>query len=192
MYQDVATKTRAYISLTNHVAFNLNEDKDTDILNHQLFINASKMINLDKEFIPSKIVSVNSVFDFRMKKEIKRDLFLKDEQLLIGKGYDHPYILDKSIDNLACTLEVEDLKVNIYTTLPVLVLYIGNFIEEQNNLISGKSHYRGSVALEPQGIPNNQEFKEYKDNNIITKEKPLKEYIIWEFIMWMFELFLKF
>lgn len=177
------TKTRAYLNLTNHMAFNLNQDKEKNILNHQLLINADKMIEIDNECIPYRIVEVNNNFDFRIKKEIQQDLFAKDEQLIIGKGYDHPYLLNKVNDNLASTLEVEDLKVNIYTSFPALVLYIGNYLEDEIDLTSGKSIHRGSVALEPQGIPNNQEFEQYKNNNVIAKNKPLKEYVIWEFII---------
>ena len=176
-----STDKRAYINLTNHVAFNLNEDKEKNILNHKLFIDADYMINLDEAFIPTKIVKVNEVFDFRRAKPIEEDIYKSNEQLLIGKGYDHPFILNGKNLALASTLEVEDLKLKLYTTQPSLVVYVGNFMPEGLTLVSGKSHYRGSIALEAQGIPNNQEFLEYKHANIITKEKPLNETIIWEF-----------
>ena len=167
--------------MTNHVAFNLNSDKTQDILNHKLWINADKMIHLDDAFMPSKIVEVNNVFDFRNEKPIKQDLFKDDPQLQIGGGYDHPYLLNGSGLRLSSKLSVCDLTLNIYTTAPALVLYIGNFMPEGMNLVEGKSLYRGSVALETQGVPNNQEFEVYQNDNIITEDKPLTEKTIWEF-----------
>jgi aldose 1-epimerase len=178
---EATTPKKAYINLTNHVAFNLNHDKNIDILNHKLYIDANQMINLDKDFIPSEIVKVDKVFDFRTPKQIGLDINTINEQLEIGKGYDHPYILNGEGLRKVCSLEVDDLKLNLSTTFPCLVLYIGNFMPPRIKLMAGESHYRGSIALEAQGIPNNQEFKKYKNQNIITNKDPLKETIIWEF-----------
>lgn len=175
------TPGKAYINLTNHVAFNLNDDKTQDILNHKLIINADQMMNLDNEFIPTEIVDVDDVFDFRKAKIIGKDINKENSQLNIGKGYDHPYILNGKGLKKACSLEVNDLKLILSTTQPSIVLYVGNFMPNGIKLNRGQSVYRGLVALEAQGIPNNQEFSKYKNKNIITKEKPLNETIIWEF-----------
>lgn len=175
------TKTTAYINLTNHVAFNLNEDKDSDILNHKLYINADQMIQIDEAFMPYQIVKVNEVFDFRRQKRIDEDIYKPNEQLFKGQGYDHPFILNGHGLRRVSILEVEDLRLKLSTTQPCLVVYSGNFMPDGLDLISGKSKYRGSIALEAQGIPNNQEFNLYKNDNIITKENPLNETIIWKF-----------
>lgn len=175
------TQTRAYINLTNHVSFNLNQDKDKTILNHKLWIDADKMIEIDQAFMPSKIVPIDEVFNFKTPKRIEKDINNPHQQLLIAKGYDHPYILNKSGLREVATLEVSDLRLRLATTQPSLVLYSGNFIPNGLHLTTGQSHHRGAVALEAQGIPNNQEFETYKHHNIITKAHPLNEIIMWTF-----------
>lgn len=178
---DGTTKDTAYLNLTNHVSFNLNENKKTTILNHKLTINADEFMALDDEFIPYKIISVDEVFDFRKGKKIGKDININNEQLQIGKGYDHPFIVNGTGLRQIASLEVEDVKMCLYSSHSALVLYVGNFMPEGIKLMEGYSTHRGSVALEPQGIPNNQEFKEYKNDSIITNNNPLKETIIWEF-----------
>lgn len=175
------TKETAYLNLTNHVSFNFNEDKKSTILNHKLTIDADQFMALDDEFIPYKIVSVEEAFDFRKGKKIGKDIHLNNKQLQIGKGYDHPFILNGTGLRQIASLEGEDVKMHLYSSHPALVVYVGNFMPEGIKLMKGYSTYRGSVALEPQGIPNNQEFEKYKSDYIITNNNPLKETIIWEF-----------
>jgi|SRR5690554_3527180 len=175
------TDRLTYLNLTNHVSFNLNQSKYKTILDHKLYINSKNYIKLNKEMIPKKISKVNSVFDFSNKKYIKTDFYNKNRQLKIANGYDHTYILNND-SNIKATLEIEDLKLNLYTTNKALVVYTGNNQKEGILTKVDKSYKYGSISLEAQGVSNNQKFKEYRNDNLIDIDKPYNENIIWEFI----------
>ena len=97
--------------------------------------------------------------DFNVQKKIGRDIDEQYDQLLIAKGYDHNYILNKK-DNefsLAATLYHEDsgIFMEIFTDLPGLQFYTGNFLDGS---ITGKKetkyNKRSGVCFETQYFPN--------------------------------------
>ena len=70
------------ITLTNHSYFNLNGDLSTDILNHILYIDADKYMQLDENNIPITISNVGQTpFDFRSGKAVKKDMDLSHDDL---------------------------------------------------------------------------------------------------------------
>lgn len=174
------TDRLTYLNLTNHVSFNLNQSKYKTILEHKLFIDANKYIKLNRDMIPVKIAKVDEVFNFKNKKTIKDNFYNKNKQLKIANGYDHAYILNNN--NIQATLEVEDLKLNLYTNNKALVLYTGNNQKEGILTKVNQTYKYGSVSLEAQGIPNNQRFAKYQEDNLIDVNKPYDKEIIWEFI----------
>ncbi|MGG4609703.1 galactose-1-epimerase [Providencia sp. Me31A] len=157
-YKHQTTKT-CPVSLTNHTYFNLaGEDSDSTVLEHYLEIYADHYLPTDKEGIPLgewRDVT-NSFFDFRQSKRIGRD-FLQDEEQRLAKGYDHTFILDNQRINtrqaVASLIAPQgDVRMNIFTTMPTMQLYTGNYLLS----VAGKSQdylsYSG-VAFETQFPP---------------------------------------
>lgn len=174
------TDTNSYINLTNHVSFNLSGEEN--INNHKLFIDANKVIYLDKEFIPKKIVEVDKTFNFNTPKYIGEDIKNKHPQLKLAGGYDHPYILNNDGLTKKASLSSNDITINFYSNQKSVVLYTGNFLNSNIEDFFGIPSKRKTVALEFQGIPNNQEFNEYKNDNYITNKDNYEKKIIWEVI----------
>ena len=82
-----------------------------------------------------------------------------NEQLLIAKGYDHNWVLNKDTDGpcLAARAFERDSgrTLEVYTTQPGIQFYCGNFMK---NRIAGKAgqvyHHRGGFCLETQHFSN--------------------------------------
>ena len=99
-YHATTDKT-TIINLTQHSYFNLNGGGE-NILEHELTIPADQFLPTDTQMIPTGEIKdvVGTPFDFRKPKKVGRDIGLKDDQLEIGHGYDHTFIIGPSTDDL--------------------------------------------------------------------------------------------
>lgn len=142
------------LNVTNHAYFNLNGGKD-NIYNQQLKINTNKMSYNGTDLIALKEASdiSNTGFDFVKFKKIK-DNFDLNEDNFSGDGIDHNYIFDNLDDKEVACLKDDLLSLTIYSDLPCLHIYTGNFINEiqgKNNMIYHK-HY--AICFECDYHPN--------------------------------------
>ena len=166
---EAVTDAPTVINMTNHSYFNLNGDASTDILNHLLTIDADRYTPIGETFIPTgELASVDGTpMDFRQAKPIGRDIAADFEQLRIGRGYDHNWVLNtKGDDSHPCArLEslVTGIALEVYTTEPGMQVYTGNFL---NGTVLGKGgvvyRQRAAVCLETQKFPDspNQHWPE--------------------------------
>ena len=166
---EAVTDEPTVINMTNHSYFNLNGDASTDILNNLLTIDADRYTPIGETFIPTgELASVEGTpMDFRQPKPIGRDIAADFEQLRIGRGYDHNWVLNtKGDDSHPCArLEspVTGIALDVYTTEPGLQVYTGNFLD---STVTGKGgvayQQRAAVCLETQKFPDspNQHWPE--------------------------------
>ena len=165
----VVTDEPTVINMTNHSYFNLNGDASTDILNHLLTVDADRYTPVDDTFIPTGELSPveDTPMDFRKAKPIGRDIAADFEQLRIGRGYDHNWVLNtKGDDSRPCArLEspVTGIALEVYTIEPGMQVYTGNFLD---GTVIGKGgvayQQRSAICLETQKFPNspNQHWSE--------------------------------
>jgi len=157
---EATTDKATVVNLTQHSYFNLTGNGKHDILNHVLVINSDEIVPVDKTLIPTgKFRKVaGTPFDFTTPQSIGSRINEKDEQLELGKGYDHCYVLKSSTDSLNFAATVSDpdsgRKMEVYTTEPGIQLYSGNFltgsITGKGNVVYGK---RFGLCLETEYYP---------------------------------------
>lgn len=145
-------------NLTNHSYFNLAGQDASSIEDHIAWINASTFTIANEKSIPTgEIVAVEGTpMDFRVPKVIGCDIESDYIAIQYGSGYDHNYVLENNgkLDLVASLYhEKSGRKMNVYTDLPGVQIYTGNFLG--NTPAKGGKFYprRGGVCFETQYFP---------------------------------------
>ena len=157
-YEATTDKTTV-INLTNHSYFNLSGRLGSQILDHYIQINGDSITAVDETMIPNRMMPVEGTpFDLRVPMLIKEGINEDHEQLVLGKGYDHNWILNSrgDIRQLAARVyhDGTGIVMDVYTTEPGIQLYTGNFMTNDNKGKSGVTYpHRGALCLETQHFP---------------------------------------
>ena len=120
------------VNLTNHTYFNLKGCNGSDVLSHELRIDADAFTPTDSDSIPTgeKRAVAGTAFDFTQPKQIGKDICADDEQLKMCKGYDHNFCLNDTAGAVITASEKESgITMNVYTDMPGVQLYTGNFLD---------------------------------------------------------------
>ena len=129
-------------------------------MDHFLTINADSYLPVDKNMIPTgEIRNVkNTPFDFSEMKKIGLEIETQNNQLIIGKGYDHCWVLNDYGKGIRKIAEVKSINTGInmevYSDQPGVQFYTGNFLDGSlKSKKLNKYKKRSGFCLETQHFP---------------------------------------
>lgn len=160
---------RTILNPTNHSYFNLRGQDGGSIEDHVLWLKASHYTPVAAGSIPTgEIASVKGTpMDFTAPKQIGREIGADFEQLKLGGGYDHNWVLDDVDGQLQFVAKVTapgtSRVMKVYTTLPGLQFYAGNFLGDQEGKLGTAYHNRYGLALETQYFPDGIHKENFPD-----------------------------
>jgi aldose 1-epimerase len=159
------TDKKTVINLTNHAYFNLHGAGNGTITDHILTLKASYFTPVDSVMIPTgEIRAVEGTpFDFISPHSIGERLDEQYDQLILGKGYDHNYILDNKEEVDAKVYEpVSGRQLEVITDQPGLQFYGGNFLTGNQTGHGGKVYeFRSGFCLESGHYPDSPNHPDF-------------------------------
>ena len=166
-YEATTDKT-TIVNLTQHTYFNLTGDFNKDILGHDIVINADAYLPVDATLIPmGEIKKVEGTpFDFRKPKAIGKEIGTNNEQLILGKGYDHCWVLNGEDDTMRLVASAYDngsgRMMEVFSDEPGIQFYTGNFLDGTLPAPSGGTYaHRTGFCLETQHFPDTPNQKDF-------------------------------
>jgi aldose 1-epimerase len=158
------------VNLTNHSYFNLSSGNDSNILNHEVWLNADKYTPVNDVLIPTGQIAdvTNTPMDFRTAKAIGKDI-----DKVKGGGYDHNWVLNKTGNGLEKVASVYDPGsgrfMEVFTTEPGLQFYTGNFLDGtlMHTMNNQKYVHHAAMCLEAQHYPDSPNQPNFP--NVILK-----------------------
>lgn len=144
------------LNITNHSYFNLSGNLKRKILDETLMIKSHSIAAIRGDFAPSGEIMevIGTPFDFNIPKRIGEHIKDSHKQVLIGNGYDHPWILEEKCHQIYLKDEVSGRSMEISTDRKSVVVYSTNFPEKNKKLENGntlKKH--DAICFETQNLP---------------------------------------
>lgn len=167
---EATTDAATVVNLTHHGFFNLGGvEAGGDILDHVLTLHADRFLPVNADAIPlgGPAPVEGTPFDFRGPQPIGARIRHADEQIRLGRGYDHNFCLSErraDAPRLAAKVEhpLSGRVMELLTDQPGLQFYSGNFLDGTAQGKFGRL-YRQSDAfcLEPQAWPDTPNRPDY-------------------------------
>ena len=152
------TDADTVVNMTNHSYFNLDGHASGDVLEHELWVDADAFTATDEELIPTgEIVPVEGTpMDFRVKKLVGKEIDATYEAIAFGGGYDHNWCLNnggKFAKVAELSTALSGIKMEVYTDLPGVQIYAGNFLEAEPGKSGVVYQRRQGICFETQFYP---------------------------------------
>ena len=172
------TDAPTVVNLTNHSYWNLEGQNAGSVLDHKLYLAASRYLPTDDTLIPTgEMAPVEGTpMDFTESKQIGRDIKEPFAALEYGKGYDNCWVVDDFCRGALKTVAVLEAPhsgrvLEVATTQPAVQVYTGNWLAGSPKNPEGRSYndYDG-VAIECQGMPDAPNHTDFPSQQLYPGE----------------------